>query len=70
MGNEIENSLEVFADKGTAFYNLENISDLPYQYNLDDYFSQGFIDNVSEFKIEGNKIYQIEVSIGDRERPV
>ncbi|BDQ03640.1 MAG: hypothetical protein KatS3mg036_0956 [Ignavibacterium sp.] len=58
------------SENGTAFYNLAEMRDLPYNYNLDDCFVQSFIEEVSEFELEKQKIYQLKLSIGHPEKPI
>jgi hypothetical protein len=62
--------IELDADKGRAFYNLSQLKNLPYDYDLDTCFVQSFIEEVSEFILEGETIYQIHLSIGSYEKPI
>jgi hypothetical protein len=61
---------ELKSEHGIAFYNLSDMTDLPYNYNQDDCFVQSFIEEVSDFELEGQKIYQLKLSIGDFEKPI
>lgn len=63
---KLPNEIEV--DKRIAFYNLISLKNLPYKYDYDDCFVQSFIEEVSEFNLEGQKIYQLKVAIDENDK--
>ncbi len=64
-----EFSNEVEADKGSALFNLSNFDNSKYS-SMDDYFIQSFIEEISEFNLEGQKIYQLHLSIEPIDKPI
>jgi len=60
---------EVEADKCSALFNLSNFDNSTYN-SMDDYYIQSFIKEISEFNLEGQKIYQLHLSIEPIDKPI
>lgn len=65
----IEFTKEVETDKGSALFNLSNFDNSSYN-SMDDYYIQSFIEEISEFNLEGQKIYQLHLSIEPIDKPI